>query len=65
MRALVLNLAQNVAQFGAQNSKCLLNCTPGSAEEGGYPAIPRTHPAFPNVSDALEMKYEVGMFEQA
>ena len=26
----------------------------------GYPAIPRTHPRYPNVSDALEMKYEVG-----
>ena len=28
--------------------------------KGGYPAIPRTHPQYPNVSDALEMKYEVG-----
>ena len=26
---MVLNLAQNLAQFCAQNSKCLLNCTPG------------------------------------
>ena len=28
--------------------------------KGGYPAIPRTHPQYPNVSDAMEMKYEVG-----
>ena len=27
----MLNLAQNVAQFCAQNSKCLLNCTPAGA----------------------------------
>ena len=32
----------------------------GGGEEG-YPAIPRTHPQYPNVSDALEMKYEVGI----
>ena len=41
-RKTVLNLAQNVAQFGAQNSKCLLNCTPGIPTgllEGNYPVV--------------------------
>ena len=41
--ALVLRLSQVLVQFCAQNSKCLLNCTPGNCASPGCdgPCIPK------------------------
>ena len=53
-----LRIAAKAKSFLTLDGKC--EKPGGLAGEEGYPAIPRTHPRYPNVSDALEMKYEVG-----